>query len=584
MRWLSSIAGVLLGAALGSLSADAVACGGTFCDGGPTGMPVDQKGENILFVVDRGNVEAHIQIQYEGDPARFAWVLPLPAVPDVIEVGSQPLFANLLAATVPMYGIGVCSFPINGGGGGAIVPTTPGSIEILLRETVGAFDVTVLSSQSSAEVVRWLSDNGYQNIPTAPALFDAYVAEGFVFAAVKLTGGAGLDEIHPLTVRYRDTGAGACVPLKLTAVAALADMGVRAFFLGEGRVVPSNYFHVVPNPARFDWVNFADNYQEVVARAVDEAGGHAFVTEYAGPSNIVSTAGLYSATWNPQRFVALPARDVIFELEAQGLATCGGGTCQFAHPLLLPLLREHLPPPPLVDEDAFYSCLACYPAEVDALTWDGVAFARDLLERIVSPGLNATRLLARYPYLTRLLTAISPEEMTVDPLFIERADLEPVSQVQTVSSGCSGGTLVTLPGDFQVALDGNNAWPGFGDEMPWALSVMQYSETIDVPVADNSGLIADVLDEWNATLGESPMSEPMPSFPAGPDDFSGPTPPPGSDPVMPGTNVPPASDGSDSGGCGCRMDAGRTVSSPAALLVAGLLLCRMRRRSRWPRA
>jgi hypothetical protein len=72
-----------------------------------------------------------------------------------------------------------------------------------------------------------------------------------VFVAVKLAGGAGLDEIHPLVLRYKDRGDGACVPLKLTSVAA-PDMGVRAFFLDQGRVVPSNYEHVIPNPARFD--------------------------------------------------------------------------------------------------------------------------------------------------------------------------------------------------------------------------------------------------------------------------------------------------------------------------------------------
>ncbi len=40
------------------------ACGGTFCDSGPQAMPVDQTGENILFVMDGTTVEAHVQIQY----------------------------------------------------------------------------------------------------------------------------------------------------------------------------------------------------------------------------------------------------------------------------------------------------------------------------------------------------------------------------------------------------------------------------------------------------------------------------------------------------------------------------------------
>src|SRR5258708_39060142 len=85
-----------------SLPRAAAACGGTFCDSGPSAMPVDQKGENILFVVAGGKVEAHIQIQYNGDAARFAWVLPVPALPEV-EVGSQAIFQNLLTGTVPRF-------------------------------------------------------------------------------------------------------------------------------------------------------------------------------------------------------------------------------------------------------------------------------------------------------------------------------------------------------------------------------------------------------------------------------------------------------------------------------------------------
>src|SRR5690606_8285409 len=55
---------------------DAAACGGTFCDAGPQVMPVDQRGENILFVVDGDTVEAHVQIEYTGDPEKFAWIVP----------------------------------------------------------------------------------------------------------------------------------------------------------------------------------------------------------------------------------------------------------------------------------------------------------------------------------------------------------------------------------------------------------------------------------------------------------------------------------------------------------------------------
>src|SRR5206468_10484858 len=119
-------------------------------------------------------------------------------------------------------------------------------------ESVGAFDVTVLQAANADEVSAWLATNGFLNAPEAPSLLQDYIDRGHVFVAVKLQPGAGVNEIHPLVIRYQ--GNEPCIPLKLTRVAATQDMGVRAFFLGDRRVVPVSYKEVTLNPARLDWV------------------------------------------------------------------------------------------------------------------------------------------------------------------------------------------------------------------------------------------------------------------------------------------------------------------------------------------
>ena len=82
----------------------AEACGGTFCDGGNPSMAVEQTGETILFVFDGRYVEAHVQIEYDGgDASQFAWIVPLPRVPEV-SVGSWRLIESSLDTTVPVYG------------------------------------------------------------------------------------------------------------------------------------------------------------------------------------------------------------------------------------------------------------------------------------------------------------------------------------------------------------------------------------------------------------------------------------------------------------------------------------------------
>jgi MYXO-CTERM domain-containing protein len=392
------------------------------------------------------------------------------------------------------------------------VSTTPpplinGGGVVLYQAKVGAFEVTVLSGGTADEVSTWLQANGYQSISTAPAILADYVSKGYVFAAVKLTGGAGIKEIHPLVFRY--PGNEPCVPLKLTAVAATPDMGVRVFFLGDDRVYPSNYKHLVLNPLRVDWNSFGANYNAAITRAVDStlANGQAFVTEYAGASRVVSASGLSFTAWNADRFRALPPQDVIDELAKQGLAYCYVSNCVFTHPLLLPLLERYLPAPAGVTEDAFYACLkcssscsTCYSQQIDPLAWDSSAFANDLKERIIDPGAHAAALLTKWPYLTRLFTTISPSEMTVDPLFHARPDLSlnvvgppALATLRT----CNASTAMILPDSREVALDASG-WPVFSSLMPWAERIEEVPATGDViPLADNTATINDQLALWN---------------------------------------------------------------------------------------
>ena len=488
-------AALLFGAcAAGTLAPrTAAACGGTFCDGGPMPMAVDQKGENILFVMDGQTVEAHIQIQYQGGAARFAWVIPVPTMPSSISVGSQQLFANLLGATVPTYytqnqsicqqppcgnGTGFGAGGASGAGGGAsgsAGSSGGGGPTVVFSATVGAFDVSVLQGGTSAEVIAWLDANKYQQNPLAQPILDGYLAKGYLFVALRLTGGVGVDEIHPIVVKY--AGDKPCVPLKLTAIAASEDMEVRTFFLGKGRVVPTNYKHIVLNQARVDWTAANATFLPAVTNAANEpiANGHGFVTEYAG-ANIVGSAGLYNPQWDAGAFPGTTPAQALKTLASQGLMECtGGAKCTFHHPLIAGMLHEFLPPPAGVTDAAYYGCLACYAGQGDLSKWDGAAFGKALIERVITPAVHAAELLQASPYVTRLLTTISPAEMTEDPEFHEDDSLPPdgASLYATRQIACNGASAYVLPGGRTIAL-ANNAWPKWSAGMPWAEKIEEY--------------------------------------------------------------------------------------------------------------
>lgn len=500
------LSAALAGAALGLVlhAPAARACGGFFCDVvNNQPQPVDQTGENIVFAIDRqaGTVEAHIQIQYTGDPQKFAWIIPVTAVPD-FSIGSEQLFNNLLASTVPTYAftftsdceererpqIGCATLALSDGGSFGTgdtsgVTTTDGGFEVVKREIVGAFEIVVLSGGTSQEVYDWLSTNGYYQDMAALPIIEEYLKEKYYFAAAKLLHGAGTDEIQPIVMTY--AGDTPCVPLRLTRIAAVPDMGVRVFGLGEARYVPANYRHVEINDAAIDWVNLADNYTDVVREAIDTPGadGRAFVTEFVNSTGLIDRTGIYSSDWRSETFVdAVPVTDggysIVDALQTQGLLDCSGATqpgCAFFHPQVLPLLRRFLPAPGGVAEDDFYACMACFEGQIDPVAWDAAMFAQQLEERIIAPGKHAIEILARWPKVTRLLTIISPEEMTVDPEFIENPDLPDVAAARTAVRNvpCEGSDKMALPSGEAILLTPEGTWPSFATPMPFALRIEQ---------------------------------------------------------------------------------------------------------------
>ncbi|MFO7564535.1 MAG: DUF2330 domain-containing protein [Enhygromyxa sp.] len=506
----------------------AEACGGTFCDVGPTAMPVDQTGENILFHIGPNSVEAHIQIQYDPNSGaeQFAWLIPVTALPE-FEVGSQLFFDAILNASVPSYGMTVqtdfCSADDDNFGGTGGLTGAAGEDggddnsgeggddgpKVVLNTSVGAFEIAVLDGGTVDGVMQWLEDNGYQQDPAAAPIIEQYLEEEFLFVAMKLGNQAGVDEIHPVVIRYE--GVEPCVPIRLTRIAAVEDMDIRVFFLQDARVVPVNYRHVLVNPLKIDWLNNASNYKEVISMAVDaqEADGNAFVTEYAGTSNIVQTWQIFQDQWSSVPFEGLVDSPIgaIEQLEAQGLMFCDTEwdvNCTYNHPLLEGIVNEFIPVPAGVDANLFYDCLSCYEAQIDLEAWDAALFAARLDERMFAPGKQAVALLQDNAYLTRMYTTISPAEMNVDPMFRINTALDDVPNIRFANqtNHCDGSATVRLPDGREVLFPDatDMTWPEFGDEMPWEEDVDQENMADNAPLVnlvDNTEEIDHLLAAYN---------------------------------------------------------------------------------------
>jgi MYXO-CTERM domain-containing protein len=321
-------------------------------------------------------------------------------------------------------------------------------------------------------------------------------------------------------------------------------MGVVVHVLGEHRAIPLNYRHVQINEAAVDWLSGGANYFAVVAQASDEAGGRAFTTDFAGGHSI-SLQDLPSV--DESVITAIAETNT---LEAFGTAACG---LNFGDPDISRILRSVLEPP----GDGGGTSIDCLGSVGNApgSALDGAAVAARLRSEVNEPRVAVAAQFAAHPYLTRLFTTMSAEEMTEDPTFAFNADAVPVDNVHQATAQI-----------YQCTPEG---YYDYGN-----LRIITQSGLV-LEVRDN--VMADAIQrEGGMTIrqGDEPAAERIEQYltsgaPEATTDNSQ---------DIAARNAGSLDDGDD--GCGCRTASGSPASGAAYLLLGALGLGLTRRNRR----
>ncbi len=304
---IAGVVGVAVG--LWALAPErAEACGGFFCNGGGTGpTPVVQAAERVIFEQRAdGTVRAYVQIRYDqqgGPPVGFSWIIPVLAVPEV-GIAEAATFDQLDAATAPQFRFIQNAAPVASGGGGggcgmaasdsaARGGESGGTMDVdgvMVWESarVGDYETATLEGDTPEQLLEWLDLNGYDIPAEAADIVGEYVDEGHLFVAFKYAPiGPGSGTLDPIVLTYR--GEKPCVPIRITAVASTPVLDVMVLAFGPGRAAPEGAY-LLTEPAydavRPDFTMATQTtYGTEVMRAIDAAGGRAFVTEFAGASD-----------------------------------------------------------------------------------------------------------------------------------------------------------------------------------------------------------------------------------------------------------------------------------------------------------
>lgn len=430
----------------------ALACGGFFC----SSAPIDQAGETIVYGLESdGTLTMAIQIRYSGNDDDFAWILPVPAPPQ-ISIGSDALFDELRRTTQPTFvtedvTVGSCrahprcvsssgcsEVRESGCGGGGPVMTDPWTggfvdagtasyadgaassdaagpdpgVTIFSEGPIGPYDTVVLGAATAAEVVTWLGDHGYDIPGTSIPLLESYAAAGQVFVALRLRSNLETRIIRPVVLRMSTDEA--CLPIRLTAIATVPDMPITAFFLGRERVIPINYSTAMIDTSDPAFWTGRRTWASAVSEQVDRLDGKAFATAYAGPTpaielELAEVADLATLS------------DAALYVQALARRQYRGDS------RLLEIFESYIEPPADWAEDArgYYNCLASS-STVDCgepAAFDPVRLTARITSDITIPRREAEALIRRHGYLTRLYTTMDAADMTTDPIFVEDAGL-----------------------------------------------------------------------------------------------------------------------------------------------------------------
>lgn len=374
---------------------------------------INQRAEQIIFEVEEGFITAHVLIQYAGHPEQFAWIVPVPAVPE-LSLSPAAGFGLLDKATAPQIDLTVtdecpvskwqCTYPdfpdcddgdftVGAQDAGASAGDPEASpVDVLDRQVVGSYETITFAAGDADAAVAWLQSEGFIVNSTMAPYMQPYADAGMLFLASKLIAGADVSQIKPLRMRF--AAANPMIPLQLTAVAADPHMTITAYVFGPSLFRPEG--HDLVSIDERDLAVDAEgrsNYPMVLARSIDEAGGDGFVVEYAGSPTPID-----------------------FD---QGTGCCTSDFDQCG-----------------IEFDGFCSC--------PGNAFDAVDCADDLDLAEGAAFINA--LASKYTGLTRLTTRMSAEDMSYDPVFVRDDRMEAFGSLLLRShakslSGCESDIL-----------------------------------------------------------------------------------------------------------------------------------------------
>lgn len=183
------------------LAVMAIAQTGNPCWSVSGGPKVALTGEEVVIVWDEANQTEHFvrQAEFKTQAKDFGFLVPVPSVPQVVEVDERAI-TILRDLAFPPVRNGGGGFT-GGFGGGAF--GGGGKVSIVKTENVGDYQVTTLTGTTGDAVQNWLKKHRFEFDDEGAEYLDHYIQRHWGFVAFKFRGTPGKQSTKAVRISFR---------------------------------------------------------------------------------------------------------------------------------------------------------------------------------------------------------------------------------------------------------------------------------------------------------------------------------------------------------------------------------------------
>ena len=263
---------------------------------------------------DTPQVTYVLRTHYDGNPAEFAWVVPVPGTPtNVIAQETTQLFDELNDSTTPRFMLVDYSVPggacgCGGGFAGAGGSDSRGIVHVESSGQAGIFDWAALTSSGADALLSWLNDHEY-NVPgEAAGILDGYILEGMHFLALRITEPGELENDGPIEIppiQFTCATSRWFYPMAISRISAAEFTEVLIYVLAGNEAEATNVAtqFIDPEALAYDPTTVSQtNYEALFDAAIADAGGQALIVEHAASA---------SSDWLHQIWPEAPAAAIL---------------------------------------------------------------------------------------------------------------------------------------------------------------------------------------------------------------------------------------------------------------------------------